>query len=98
MVIQPRDALASFSSYLSFLEAAEATILTMTTALWHQFAAYVTQGNQPLPLKIRLISIGGEAGMTSLLKAWVAKIGGYPKILNGYGPTEATVSGETKRK
>lgn len=92
IVIQPNSALSSFESYLQFLNDSGATILTMTTALWHQFANYVLQGKQPLPPKIRLVSIGGEAGATSVFKAWRARFKDYPRLLNGYGPTEATVS------
>ncbi|KAJ7249890.1 hypothetical protein C8J57DRAFT_1723734 [Mycena rebaudengoi] len=91
MVIQPSDALANFPSYLQFLEDVGVTVLTMTTALWHTFAGYLLQEKQPLPPSIRVISIGGEAGFMSVLKAWRAMFGEHPKILNGYGPTEATV-------
>ncbi|KAJ7105162.1 hypothetical protein C8R44DRAFT_987656 [Mycena epipterygia] len=92
IVIQPGNALASFPSYLQFLEDTGATILTMTTAFWHTFADYVVQEQKSLPPKLRIMSIGGEAGLMSMLEAWQARVGPYPKILNGYGPTEATVS------
>ncbi|KAJ7142683.1 hypothetical protein C8R44DRAFT_846569 [Mycena epipterygia] len=92
MVIQPANTLASFPSYLKFLEDTGGTIVLMTTALWHTFAGYIVQEKQHLPPKLRILSIGGEAGLMSIFKAWHAAVGEYPKIMNGYGPTEVTVS------
>ncbi|KEP50597.1 amino acid adenylation domain protein [Rhizoctonia solani 123E] len=91
LIIQPSGALANFTSYLEFLEESGATILTMTTALWHQFAKFVLKQNKALPPKLRVVSVGGEAGMSSIFNAWRARFGEHPKFLNGYGPTEATV-------
>ncbi|CAE6469083.1 unnamed protein product [Rhizoctonia solani] len=91
LIIQPSGALVNFTSYLEFLEESGATILTMTTALWHQFAKFVLKQNKALPPKLRVISVGGEAGMSNIFNAWRARFGDHPKFLNGYGPTEATV-------
>ncbi|CAE6461460.1 unnamed protein product [Rhizoctonia solani] len=91
LVIQPSGSLENFESYMKFLEDCSATILTMTTALWHQFANYVLKEKKSLPESLRVVSIGGEAGMSSIFKAWRARFGDYPRFLNGYGPTEATV-------
>ncbi|KAG8744267.1 hypothetical protein FRC10_010430 [Ceratobasidium sp. 414] len=91
IVIQPCGALTSFSSYLGFLKISGATILAMTTALWHQFTSYVIHEGHDLPPSIRVVSIGGEAALGKVFKAWRERFKDYPRLLNGYGPTEATV-------
>ncbi|KAF4573170.1 Nonribosomal Peptide Synthase (NRPS) [Pleurotus pulmonarius] len=92
MIIQPSGALANFKSYLDFIHKSGVTILTLTTALWHQFAKYVLDEDQTMPPTLKAISVGGEAAVTSVLKAWRAKFKNSPRFLNGYGPTEATVA------
>lgn len=92
MIIQPSGALANFKSYLDFIHESGVTILTLTTALWHQFAKYILDEDQTIPSTLRAISVGGEVAVTSVLKAWRAKFNNYPRFFNGYGPTEATVS------
>ncbi|KAG9087678.1 hypothetical protein FRC06_002424, partial [Ceratobasidium sp. 370] len=93
IVIQPDGALTSFSSYLGFLKTSGATILAMTTALWHQLTGYVVHEDLDLPSSIRVVSIGGEAALGKVFKAWRERFKDYPRLLNGYGPTEATIRG-----
>ncbi|KAF8601083.1 acetyl-CoA synthetase-like protein, partial [Ceratobasidium sp. AG-I] len=40
IIIQPDGALSSFPTYIDFLSQSGATIVSMTTALWHQFANF----------------------------------------------------------
>ncbi|KAF8601078.1 acetyl-CoA synthetase-like protein [Ceratobasidium sp. AG-I] len=92
VVIQPDGALSSFPTYIDFLAQSGATVVSMTTALWHQFANFVVHEKHPLPSTLRLIVIGGEAAMGSVLKMWRESVGEHPRFLNTYGATEATVS------
>ncbi|KAF8601077.1 acetyl-CoA synthetase-like protein [Ceratobasidium sp. AG-I] len=92
VIIQPDGALSSFPAYIDFLSQSGATIVSMTTALWHQFTSFVVHEKHPLPSTLRLIVIGGEAAMGSVLKMWRECVGEHPKVLNTYGATEATVS------
>ncbi|KAG8794003.1 hypothetical protein FRC12_000878 [Ceratobasidium sp. 428] len=89
--IQPNGALSSFSSYLGFLKASGCTILTLTTALWHQLTSYLVHEGFNLSHSIRIVSIGGEAALGKVFKMWRQRFGDYPQLLNGYGPTEASV-------
>ncbi|KAG8790330.1 hypothetical protein FRC12_012157 [Ceratobasidium sp. 428] len=91
IIIQPNGALSSFSSYLGFLKASSCTILTLTTALWHQLTSYLVHEGFNLPPSIRILSIGGEAALGKVFKMWRQRFGDYPQLLNGYGPTEASV-------
>jgi non-ribosomal peptide synthetase component F len=91
-VIQSAGALNSLSAYIQFLDDARVTVVSMPTALWHQLAKHVAQDHVKLPKALRLIVVGGEAGMTDALNLWHSHVGHYPQIVNAYGPTETTVS------
>ncbi|KAF8601080.1 acetyl-CoA synthetase-like protein [Ceratobasidium sp. AG-I] len=92
VIIQPDGALSSFPTYIDFLTQSGATIVSMTTALWHQFANFVVYEKYPLPSNLSLIVIGGEVAMGNVLKMWRECLGERPRFLNTYGATEATVS------
>ncbi|CEL57002.1 Linear gramicidin synthase subunit C OS=Brevibacillus parabrevis GN=lgrC PE=3 SV=1 [Rhizoctonia solani AG-1 IB] len=64
----------------------------MCAAVWRQFVKYVVQYEPVLPSSLRLIVTGGESILTSVLKSWLGIVGEYPRFVNTYGPTEATVS------
>lgn len=91
-MIQPDGALSNFPTYLSFLSQSGATVVSMTTALWHQFAKFVVQEKTVLPPTLKLIVIGGEAAIGSVLKEWREVVGESPRFLNMYGAMEASVS------
>lgn len=69
----------------------------MPTALWHQLVKHMAQGKHELPTPLRLLVVGGEAGMTDALVSWREHVGVYPRVVNAYGPTETTVSSAYRR-
>jgi non-ribosomal peptide synthetase component F len=99
-VIQPEDiqfvfdvgCSFRFDIYLEFLKDTGATVVTMCAAVWRQFVKYVVQHEPVLPSSLCLIVTGGESILTSVLKSWLGTVGEYPRFVNTYGPTEATVS------
>ncbi|WP_082731080.1 MULTISPECIES: non-ribosomal peptide synthetase [unclassified Sphingomonas] len=64
------------------------TIVHIPTSLWHHF--FVADG-APAPEGLRLLVVGGEAMLGDWLQAWHAQNTGGPRLLNQYGPTEATI-------
>jgi amino acid adenylation domain-containing protein len=72
------------------------TVLDLPTAYWHELVAGMAgQGpeNQDLelPRPVRLVILGGEQAQTARLAAWRERVGGRVRLLNTYGPTEATI-------
>ncbi|MGH7616511.1 MAG: non-ribosomal peptide synthetase, partial [Gemmatimonadaceae bacterium] len=58
-----------------------------------RFAALVLgDPASPLAPSVRRVVTGGEAVPTSLLAAWCARSEPRPVLMNGYGPTETTIS------
>ncbi|MEH2000987.1 MAG: amino acid adenylation domain-containing protein [Nostoc sp.] len=67
------------------------TILSLPTAYWHELTAILSQETLVFPPSIRLVIIGGEKALTERLKTWQECVGQQVRLVNTYGPTEATV-------
>ncbi|MFV2019305.1 condensation domain-containing protein [Micromonospora sp. LOL_023] len=67
------------------------TVLDLPTAYWHELAYAVATGAVRLPPAVRTVIIGGEAALPERVARWCATVGPAVRLLNTYGPTEATV-------
>ncbi len=90
LLLPPDDPL-SIDQLLHLLRRWGTTVIFPATALWHEIARHVADNPRSLPPSLRLISFGGEKVSDKLLAAWLDGVGGRVRLVNGYGPTEATV-------
>ncbi|MFB8349089.1 amino acid adenylation domain-containing protein [Streptomyces niveus] len=67
------------------------TVLDLPTAYWHELAYAVAAGVAELPAALRTVIIGGEAALPERVVRWRRAVGSRVRLLNTYGPTEATV-------
>ncbi|MDQ0772256.1 amino acid adenylation domain-containing protein/thioester reductase-like protein [Streptomyces aurantiacus] len=70
------------------------SFLDLPTAYWHELAYAVSTGSADstaLPAGIRTVVIGGEAALPERVDRWREAVGTSVRLLNTYGPTEATV-------
>jgi amino acid adenylation domain-containing protein/non-ribosomal peptide synthase protein (TIGR01720 family) len=67
------------------------TWISLPTAYWHQLAAVLEEGEEEWPACLRLVIIGGERALPERWAAWGRGPGARARLLNSYGPTEATV-------
>lgn len=67
------------------------TVLALPTAYWHELTVFLTQEKFALPQSLRLVIIGGEKALTERLKTWLEYVGQRVRLVNNYGPTEATI-------
>lgn len=67
------------------------TFIALPTAYWHQLTSELIHTQERLPSAVRLVIIGGERVNPSQVQCWQQHFGHYPKLVNTYGPTEATV-------
>ncbi|MEU6062285.1 amino acid adenylation domain-containing protein [Streptomyces sp. NPDC047097] len=68
------------------------TVLDLPTAYWHELAHALAGGLAELPPAVRTVIIGGEAALPERLAQWGQAVDGdRVRLLNTYGPTEATV-------
>jgi len=67
------------------------TVLDLPTAYWHELAYLVGDGTVRLPAGIRTVIIGGEAAQPARVASWLSAVPATVRLINSYGPTEATV-------
>jgi amino acid adenylation domain-containing protein len=67
------------------------TVLDLPTAYWHELAHALSTGVVALPAALRTVVIGGEAALPERVARWRHAVGDRVRLLNTYGPTEATV-------
>ncbi len=67
------------------------TVLDLPTVYWGEIAAVLAAGETLLPETLRLVIIGGERATLDRLQLWQQGAGTKVRLVNTYGPTEATI-------
>ncbi|MBR8834640.1 MAG: amino acid adenylation domain-containing protein, partial [Stigonema ocellatum SAG 48.90 = DSM 106950] len=91
LVVRPRRLVAPDAAFTAFLATHRITVADLPTAFWHQWAEEIAAGEVGVPAEVRLVVIGGEKAETRHLRQFRRAAGGGPRVLNTYGPTEATI-------
>ncbi len=101
LVLRPEEIATSLTAFLEFTAAEKITILDLPTAFWHELVGGLARIGKPsegsaaktaLADTIRLVIVGGEKASRAIYAQWFDLVGEYPRWLNTYGPTEATVT------
>ncbi|SEL32410.1 AMP-binding protein [Streptacidiphilus jiangxiensis] len=74
--------------FLRTADGASLTVLDLPTSYWHALAA---EPATAWPPGLRLLVVGGETAHAGAVAAWRRAVGPGPRLVNTYGPTEATV-------
>jgi amino acid adenylation domain-containing protein len=90
LVLRNDSMLSSVSVFLQQCHELGLTVLDLPTAFWHQITTELSQGLK-LAESLRLVIIGGEAALPDRLLMWQNYVGNQVRLLNAYGPTEATI-------
>ncbi|HEY0602195.1 MAG TPA: amino acid adenylation domain-containing protein [Herpetosiphonaceae bacterium] len=77
--------------FLETCAAWQITALSLPTAYWHELVALAEAQDLALPLTLRVMIIGGERALPERLDQWRRWTGDRVRLLNTYGPTEATI-------
>jgi amino acid adenylation domain-containing protein len=91
LVLRTDSMLGSTSTFLRQCEGWQITILDLPTAYWHELTASIYAEGLSLPPSIRLVIIGGERALGERLAMWRKSVGARVRLVNTYGPTEATI-------
>jgi amino acid adenylation domain-containing protein len=91
LVLRTDEMLDSVSTFLSACSHLGITVLDLPTAYWHQLAGQAAGESLALPDSLRLVIIGGERASPDLVASWQRFAGERIRLLNSYGPTEATI-------
>ena len=95
LVLRTDGMLESVSSFLQRCADWGVTVLDLPTAYWHELAEQMVRESLALPGGLRLVIIGGERAVPERLAQWREAVGDQVRLLNAYGPTEATVAATT---
>jgi amino acid adenylation domain-containing protein len=90
LVLRSAEMSLSIERFLEELGRRGITVLNLQTAFWHEVVAGLAAGLE-LPPTVRLVIIGGEAALPERLAQWRARVGSRVRLINTYGPTEATI-------
>ncbi|MGD1067398.1 MAG: amino acid adenylation domain-containing protein, partial [Vulcanimicrobiaceae bacterium] len=91
VVLRSDAAIGSVGTLMEFCAQHRVTVLPLPTAYWHDVAEALAHDGVQLAPSIRLVVIGGEAARADRLALWQRHVGADVRLLNTYGPTEATV-------
>ena len=90
LVLRTDEMLASVLTFLQQCEDWRITVLSLPTAFWHEVVAGLEVVHFK-PASLRLVILGGERAIPERLALWQKHILSEVRLLNTYGPTEATV-------
>jgi amino acid adenylation domain-containing protein len=85
---------AMITSPKQFLESCaqlNLTVLDLPTGYWHHLVNAIAEDHLPVPDSIRLVLLGGEQAHAHQVVKWLERAGQNARLMNTYGPTEATV-------
>jgi amino acid adenylation domain-containing protein len=96
LVLRNDQMLYSASAFLSQCRQWQITVLDLPTVYWHELTENIAAGNLELPEALRLVILGGDRALPERAEQWLrASRGRRIRLLNEYGPTEATVVATT---
>jgi amino acid adenylation domain-containing protein len=91
LVLRTESMPSSITSFLEKCDEWRITVIDLPTAYWHEMADAVCSKDLALPSHLRLIIIGGESASAEKLNMWQKRVGSRVRLVNTYGPTEATI-------
>lgn len=89
LVLRSQEMLRSTSAFLRACQDWKITVIDLPTAFWHKICAELPYSQ--FPDALRLVIIGGERAVPQWLNFWKNHAPAHVRLVNTYGPTEATV-------
>ena len=92
IVVRPDDLFESLARFDEFVRASQLSVLTLPTALWHEWVRFLSSRSRAVPLSLKVVGVGTEKVLSEYLAQWRALGGERLRFIQGYGPTEATIT------
>ena len=78
--------------FLQWIQEHGVSVLDLPTAFWHELVHQLSASEGiRLPDSLRLVILGGEKASTKVYRVWKKFAGNRVRLINTYGPTEASV-------
>jgi amino acid adenylation domain-containing protein/thioester reductase-like protein len=91
VVLRGNGAPDAVPDFISACDEGKITVLSLPTAYWHEWAAQLDILDKAVPECLRLVILGGEKAARERVVAWRSRVPESVRLLNTYGPTEATI-------
>ncbi|SDS71469.1 amino acid adenylation domain-containing protein [Halopseudomonas sabulinigri] len=91
LVLRTDAMLQSMAAFTDALCEQNIQLLDLPTAFWNEWVVALASGQVQLPAGLRTVIIGGEAVYPQQLTQWQQQGRADIRLINTYGPTEATV-------
>src|SRR5947209_64038 len=92
LVLRPSDLLETVEFMLEKVGELDITVLSVPAAVWHSMVVALEDPGTRLPTNLRVLYIGGERALPQRVSEWRERVGDAVRLLNTYGPTEATIT------
>ncbi|HEX5876135.1 MAG TPA: non-ribosomal peptide synthase/polyketide synthase, partial [Pyrinomonadaceae bacterium] len=79
------------SAFLDECRGKKLTVITLPTAYWHELVSHLNSADWTAAEQLQLVIIGGEKVLAERVERWRRDVGPRVRLVNTYGPTEATV-------
>ncbi|MBA2352668.1 MAG: amino acid adenylation domain-containing protein, partial [Burkholderiales bacterium] len=90
-VLQTESMPGSLADFLSFAQRQGLSVIGLPTAYWNTWVDDLERATA-LPTKLRLLIVGNEKVSAERFALWRATFGARVRLINAYGPTEATIT------
>ncbi|MDO9637831.1 MAG: amino acid adenylation domain-containing protein [Pseudotabrizicola sp.] len=91
LVLRSEAMAGSVGLFLDEVQRSDITVLNLPTAFWHVLVDEMARDGLRLPPTVRLVIVGGEQISPRALATW-QRIAPGVRWMNGYGPTETTIT------
>ncbi|MEL6606251.1 MAG: amino acid adenylation domain-containing protein, partial [Cyanobacteria bacterium J06614_10] len=92
LILRDDEMIVSSETFCRVSAEQQLTVWDLPTAFWHRLTQDIAQGLTELPDSLRIVIIGGEKVQPQIVQQWQQIVQGRNvRLLNTYGPTEATV-------
>lgn len=92
LVLRTTTMVDSVSGFVDRCRDLNVTIMDLPTAYWHELVTRMALEEIVCPHSVRTVILGGERVLPQMVRRWAESIGTDVRLINTYGPTEATVA------
>jgi amino acid adenylation domain-containing protein/thioester reductase-like protein len=91
LVVRSARPIESVQAFVDECVERRMTVLSVTSALWHELTMRLADGSVAFPPLVRLVILGADVARPDVLASWQRATAGRVRLVNSYGLTETTI-------